>query len=397
VEPGNSGLSGSGLLESPGTTLDETLGTLDLYATVSKCGLPRPSIQAAVFQKEFHPMLAESLRLLALLVESATRGPLFGTLKYLIRSPVPLDPEWTWREATEEACPRFSWLSRRYPPHFVRELYVRAKLRLDHSVAVTTHYDTSNDFFALILDRKYMLYSCADFLTGTETLEVAQENKADDFVRLLYPRPGERILELGCGWGGMLGRIDQEAQGKAELTGFTLSREQFDHIQRQGRFNVSLTNFVTVTYPEAHYDKIYSMGAWEHVRPGEISPLLNKLYGALKPGGRLVQQFICLCSDVLPTTVMIGEETFFPGSALSSYKHHIQTCEAAGFRIVEQSIHDYRPTLRAWFNNLAAHREQAIKLVGVKRYNKFLVFFAGAWRCFKDVEGFVLRIALKKP
>ena len=341
-------------------------------------------------------MLVQSLRLLALPVESATHGPLYGALRYLIRSPIPLDPERTWREATEAARPRFSWLARRYPPHFIRELYVRARLGLDHKVAVTTHYDASNDLFALILDRKYMFYSCADFLTGTETLEEAQEKKADDFVRLLSPQPGERILDLGCGWGGMLGRIDRETGGQARLSGFTLSEEQLAYNRRQGHADVSLTNFVTTSYEEAHYDKIYSIGAWEHVRPREITPLLRKLHSALKPGGRLVQQFICLSSEVLPTTVMIGEQMFFPGSALSSYKHQIQACEAAGFRVVEQSIHDYRPTLRAWFDNLAAHREQAIKLVGVQRYNQFLVFFAGAWRCFKDAEGFVLRIALKK-
>jgi cyclopropane-fatty-acyl-phospholipid synthase len=341
-------------------------------------------------------MLAPTLRLLAVPIECVTHGPLYGALKYLIRSPVPLDPERTWTAATEEGRPWFSWLARRYPPHFVRARYVGARLRLDHEVAVTTHYDASNEFFALILDRDYMFYSCADFASGTETLEEAQANKANDFVRLLAPAAGERILDLGCGWGGMLRRIEEETGDRASLSGYTLSREQLTYNRQQGRFDVSLTNFVTTTYPEAHYDKIYSIGAWEHVRPLEIPPLLRKLHRALKPGGRLVQQFICLSSDRLPTTVMIGEATFFPGSALSSYKHQIRACEAAGFRVIEQSIHDYRPTLRAWFNNLAAHRAQAIALVGVKRYNEFLVFFAGAWRCFQDVEAFVLRIALRK-
>ncbi len=61
---------------------------------------------------------------------------------------MPLDPEWTWREATEAARPLFSWLARRYPPHFIRKQYVAARLRLDHKVAVTTHYDASNELFA---------------------------------------------------------------------------------------------------------------------------------------------------------------------------------------------------------------------------------------------------------
>ena len=224
-----------------------------------------------------------------------------------------------------------------------------------------------------------------------------QENKAKDFIRLLSPQPGERILELGCGWGGMLDLIDDETGGNAELSGFTLSGEQLTHMRQRGRSGVSLTNFVTTTYPTAWYDKIFSMGAWEHVRPNEVLPLLHTLYRALKPGGRLVQQFICLYPEVPPTTVMIGQQTFFPGSALSSYKRQIRACEAAGFRVIEQSIHDYRPTLRAWFNNLVAHREPAIREIGITRYNEFLVFFAGAHRCFQDLEGFVLRIALEKP
>ncbi len=239
----------------------------------------------------------------------------------------------------------------------------------------------------LILDRDYMFYSCADFLTGTETLEQAQANKANDFVRLLSPAPGERILDLGCGWGGMLRRIYEHTGDKESLSGYTLSREQLVYNEDHGRFDVSLTNFVTADYPEAQFDKIYSIGAWEHVRPLEIPPLLEKLHRALKPGGRLVQQFICLTSEHLPTTVMIGEQTFFPGSALSSYRHQLQACESSGFRVLEQSRHDYRPTLRAWFVNLAAHREQAIKLVGVKRYNEFLVFFAGAWRMLQGRRG----------
>jgi len=341
-------------------------------------------------------MFARTLRLLALPVESATHGPLYGALKYLIRSPVPLDPERTWRDATETRRPFFSWLARRYPPHFIRKLYVGSRLRLDHDVAVTTHYDASNELFALILDSKYLFYSCADFVSGSETLEQAQENKANDFIRLLAPKPGERILDLGCGWGGMLRRIHEETGDKASLSGYTLSREQLAYNQGQALFDVRLTNFVTTTYPEAHYDKIYSIGAWEHVRPNEIPGLLRKLFRALKPGGRLVQQFICLPSERLPTTVMIGEQTFFPGSALSSFKHQIESCEAAGFRVIEQSIRDYQPTLRAWFDNLVTHRDRAIELVGVRRYNEFLVFFAGAWRCFKDLEGFVLRVALQK-
>ena len=143
------------------------------------------------------------LRALAFAIESATYGPLYSTIRYHMRSPVPLDPEETWeRLTTGPANPLGAWLSRHYPPAFVRNLYVDAMLKLDHIVPVAKHYDVSNAFYELILDRKYMFYSCADFIHGTETLEEAQDNKANDILRMLSPQAGERILDLGCGWGG---------------------------------------------------------------------------------------------------------------------------------------------------------------------------------------------------
>jgi cyclopropane-fatty-acyl-phospholipid synthase len=247
----------------------------------------------------------------------------------------------------------------------------------------------------LILDKKYRFYSCADFIHGTETLEEAQENKANDVLRMLSPQPGERILDLGCGWGGMLGRIHEATGDRENLFGYTLSRDQVAHNEQNGQFNVSLTNFVTTRYPAESFDIIYSIGAWEHVRQEEIPGLLDRLYEALRPGGRMVHHFICMPSDTLPTTA-IASQLFFPGSMLSSYRYQARAFERAGFRVVEQSLHDYRDTLRSWFNNLVANRDRAIELVGVPRYNEFLSFYPAAWRFANDVEGFVVRFGLEK-
>jgi cyclopropane-fatty-acyl-phospholipid synthase len=97
----------------------------------------------------------------------------------------------------------------------------------------------------------------------------------------------------------------------------------------------------------------------------------------------------------LPAAAVISQ-IFFPGSINSSFRYHIRACEAAGFRIAHTSVHDYRRTLRAWFDNLVKNRERAIELVGVQTYNRYLMFFAASWRYFDQMTGFVVRMILEK-
>jgi cyclopropane-fatty-acyl-phospholipid synthase len=107
----------------------------------------------------------------------------------------------------------------------------------------------------------------------------------------------------------------------------------------------------------------------EHVRPDEILPLLRKVHRALKPGGRLVQQFFSL---------------------------NLATAAAAGFRLSHSSEHDYRPTLRAWFDRLVAAKDEAVNLVGVQVTNKYLAFFASSWTFFDLKEVTLHRLVLNK-
>lgn len=194
----------------------------------------------------------------------------------------------------------------------------------------------------------------------------------------------------------MLKRIHQTTGDKANLHGFTLSREQVEYNNENNGFNVEFRNFITCDYPPETYDRIYSIGAWEHVRPDDIAPLMKKLYAALKPGGRLVQHFFCRTERQLPATAIIGQ-IFFPGSLNAAYADHVRWNEAAGFRITHRSIHDYRPTLRAWFDKLVNNRERAIELVGVETYNRYLVFFPSAYRYFNDGVGMLVRWVMEKP
>jgi cyclopropane-fatty-acyl-phospholipid synthase len=336
------------------------------------------------------------LRHLLVLPEAATYGVSYAFLQNIIRSPTPLDPEWTWHAVTRDMPHGTDWVRSQWPLKPFRRALLGAKMRQDHVLGISAHYDVSNDFYELFLDKRYMFYSCADFHTPSDTIEEAQQHKADHILGLIDPKPGQKIMELGCGWGSMLRRIAEHTGDKDNLYGLTLSKEQERYNREHNGFKVDFDNFITREYPKNEFDAIYSIGAWEHVRPHEIPPLLAKLYGALKPGGRLVQHFITRVNDHLVATVACSQ-IYFPGSIGESYRFHNRAHENAGFRTTHRSMHDYRPTLRAWFDNLVARRDEALKLVPVQVYNRYLTFFPASWRYFHDNYGVVIRWVLEKP
>lgn len=329
-------------------------------------------------------------------LESLVYGVSYAFLQHLIRSPKPLDPEWAWRAVTRDMPRGTDWIRMSWPLKPLRPLVIRAKMKQDHVLGISAHYDVSNEFYELFLDKRYMFYSCADFHSPDDTLEEAQQHKADYILRLIDPKPGQKILELGCGWGPMLKRIYEETGDKENLSGLTLSKEQAAYNEQKNGFKVEFGNFITRQYPAEEYDTIYSIGAWEHVRENETLQLLKKLYSALKPGGRLVKHFFCRANDgvIAPATC---SQIYFPGSMGASYRFHARAWEDAGFRITHRSIHDYRPTLRAWFDNLVAKKDEALKLVDVQTFNRYLTFFPTSWRYFNDNYGMVTRWVLEKP
>ncbi|WP_428308494.1 class I SAM-dependent methyltransferase [Lacipirellula sp.] len=329
-------------------------------------------------------------------VEAAVYGVSYAFLQNLIRSPQPLDPEKTWHAITREMPLGTDWIRTTWPIRPLRTLIIRAKMKQDHVLGISEHYDVSNDFYKLWLDRKYMFYTCADFHSPTDTIEEAQQHKADFILKLIDPQPGEKIMELGCGWGPMLKRISEATGERENLYGLTLSKEQKAYNDEHNHFNVDFDNFITRDYPSEAFDKIYSIGAWEHVRENEIPQLLDKLYAALKPGGRLVKHFFCRVSDYYTATVACSQ-IYFPGSMGAPYRFHAKAWEDAGFRIKHCSIHDYRPTLRAWFDRMVEHKEEALRLVDVQTYNRYLTFFPSSWRYFNDNLSMVTRWVLEKP
>jgi cyclopropane-fatty-acyl-phospholipid synthase len=318
----------------------------------------------------------------------------YAAMRFYISSPTPLDPAFTWHYFTRKQPPFIQKLIEGYPFRFQRRALIARALEPSHAAGIEYHYDVSNEFYKLFLDRDFMFYSCADFESPQDTLEIAQRRKADHLLGLIAPKAGERILELGCGWGGMLRHIAAATGDKQSLVGMTLSKEQARHVRELG-FEVRLEDFVERDYAPHSFDKIYSIAALETVRPEEILPLLRKLHGALTPAGRLVQHFFTLNTDPLPTAMIAGQ-LIFPGSTLDTHSHHLWAAREAGFNVVYDSTHDYCPTLRAWFNRLVRNRDKAIELVGVETYNRYLIFFAVGWTFMHQEQATLHRLVYEK-
>ncbi|WP_168201601.1 class I SAM-dependent methyltransferase [Phreatobacter aquaticus] len=335
-------------------------------------------------------------RWLRVVTDGLVYGPPSAAINYFASSPTLVDPEAVWTFFTQLRTAPVQYVTDHYPVAPVRRRIITRMMHQAHSDGIEYHYDLSNDFYRLFLDREFMFYTCADFHSPTDTIEQAQRNKADHLLSLIEPKAGEAIMEMGCGWGSMLRHIHAATGDKGNLWGYTLSREQKAHIEQNFGFNVLLEDFTTADMGESRYDKIYSIGALEHVRPDEILPLLRTCRRALKPGGRLVQHFFSLNgTDPMPTS-MIAAQLPFPGSLLSLHSHHLAMVQEAGFRLTHDSLHDYRPTLRAWFDRLVESRDEAIALVGVEHVNKYLAFFASSWAFFNLRQATLHRLVMER-
>ncbi len=321
-------------------------------------------------------------------------GPLYAIANYRIHAPLPLDPVENWQFWTE---PKSLWLEslmKAYPPESRRKAYLDLMLKQDHAHGIATHYDISNEFYALFLDTKYKFYTCAEFLSDTETLEEAQTNKAEYILSLLKLSGHEKILDLGCGWGAML-KFLEDSGHQGELEGFTLSHEQLAYNREKLGFNVSLTNFITAPFDNAPYDRIFSIGALEHVRPQELQAVYQKIYDALTPDGLAIHQFFSFERESYPVSAVLLQ-LFFPGSLLALHRKHIEAAESVGFSMTHDSIHDYKPTIKAWYDRLVKNQEKSLALVGLKIHNRYLTFFPIAWLFFQHQEAQLHRIVMKK-
>lgn len=255
---------------------------------------------------------------------------------------------------------------------------------------IAFHYDVSDEFYALFLDRR-MVYTCAYYPTPDATLEQAQEEKLERVCRKLWLRPGERFLDLGCGWGGLV-MWAAERRG-AQAHGVTLSAAQAAWAQRtivaggldaiarvdRGDWRALDTG--------ARYDKIAAVGLIEHVGLRHHVAFFATVHGLLAAGGLFLNHGITIRDGAPPSSQMeFLTRHVFPGGELASLGCTIQAAERAGLEVldVENLRSHYVHTTREWATRLQANAARARALVGERRYRTWLVYLAAASIAFEE-------------
>jgi cyclopropane-fatty-acyl-phospholipid synthase len=250
--------------------------------------------------------------------------------------------------------------------------------------SIAFHYDVSNDFYKTWLDER-MLYSCAYFESPEQDINQAQRNKLDYICRKLRLQPGESLLDIGCGWGALVCWAAKNYKVRAR--GITLSINQYDYaieeVKRQG-----LENLVTIellNYRElprvATYDKVSSIGMFEHVGLKNLPTYFEIVHQVLKPSGLFLNHGI---TSEKPgwsrgvATKFINRHVF-PDGELDTVSNIQLRMEDASFEIfdVEGLRPHYALTLRHWVNRLDANSDEVIRQVGERTYRVWRLYMTG--------------------
>ncbi len=302
----------------------------------------------------------------------------------------------------------------------------------DHE-AIRYHYSVGNDFYALWLDGR-MQYSCAYFVTGQESLDVAQKQKLDHICRKLRLQPGDRLLDIGCGWGGFM-RYAVENYG-VRAVGVTLSEKQLDFANHQlacaGLGETAVVKLLD--YRDGSlgtFDKIVSVGMFEHVGRQNLPTYFAQAYHLLKPGGlflnhgishRALRQFAV--PDATPSALPLPQEPVgnvslkqkfinryilgggsfieryvFPDGEVIPVSEATLVAERAGFELrdVENLREHYALTLRHWVKRLEAHKAEATTVTDDVTYRTWRLYMASVAQGFDAGQINVNQSLLAKP
>jgi cyclopropane-fatty-acyl-phospholipid synthase len=254
--------------------------------------------------------------------------------------------------------------------------------------AVRHHYDVGNDFFALFLDSS-MTYSCAIFSRGARTLEEAQETKLELVCKKLGLEPGQRVLDVGCGWGSF--PIHAAKHHGVEVVGITLSEPQAELARRRAadagvgeRVDIRVMDYRQLS--EERFDAIASIGMVEHVGNSQIDLYTRCLAALLRPGGRLLNHGIARLRHGDPEADKFSNRFVFPDAAPLHLGRVQLALEQAGFITdhVEGFADDYAETLMHWRNRLDDRITDAVRLGGAERARIWRLYLRAARAGFRS-------------
>ena len=257
---------------------------------------------------------------------------------------------------------------------------------------VSHHYDVSNAFYRMWLDAR-MVYSCAYFHAQDDSLDDAQAQKLEHICRKLRLAKGERFLDIGCGWGALIFWAAENYGVHA--TGITLSRNQLAHVEaeiaRRGlgdRVRVELRDYADLPDEEA-FDKIASVGMFEHVGPVRYDGYFGKIRRILVPGGFVLNHGITqngLSRRSLGSGIgEFVEEYVFPGGELAHVSRVVEGLAAQGLEVVDgEALREhYAKTLWHWVDRLESNADAARAEVGEEKYRIWRIYMAGSAHAFE--------------
>jgi cyclopropane-fatty-acyl-phospholipid synthase len=294
------------------------------------------------------------------------------------------------------------------PREEVRRVRGHLHTRRSDRRAISHHYDVGNDFYELVLGPS-MVYSCAYWRAPEAeggTLEEAQRDKLELVCRKLGLKPGQRLLDVGCGWGSMA--IHAAREHGVSVVGVTLSQEQAAYARKRvadegltDRVEIRVQDYRDVA--DGPYDAISSIGMAEHVGAERYLEYAQDLYALLKPGGRLLNHQIARRPERDESAYRVDEfidAYVFPDGELAPIGSTVTQLERAGFEVrdVESIREHYALTLRRWVANLETHWERAVRLTSPGRARVWRLYMAASALSFeRNRIGVNQVLAVKTP
>jgi cyclopropane-fatty-acyl-phospholipid synthase len=267
--------------------------------------------------------------------------------------------------------------------------------------AVSYHYDVSNEFYQLWLDRR-MTYTCAYFADPSDDIDRAQERKLDYICRKLRLLPGDRLLDIGCGWGGLVMYAAQ--QYGVHALGITVSSKQVElaqeRISRAGLQDRCRVEFQDYREVSGTFDKLVSVGMFEQIGGSMLPLYFQKAYSLLRPGGVFLNHGISLSGwERKPRNQAFSQRYVFPDGELKPIHTTLQAAERARLEVrdVESLREHYILTLQNWVRRLEAHADEARKLTNETTYRIWRLYMAGAADGFRAARVNLYQTLLVKP